>query len=156
MLSRGWLVGDEVFGALLPDVCAYYHRPISRVLRNFLSRLPDSDVAHFLSAQAASSPSAPAEERFGALTEHCPALRTLEQILARDRRPSPKLSLHVQQTESLPSSTPIHLIRESLTRGPSYLARLGVEPERSALTEANSAIVVPSRSMRHQKQGGPE
>jgi ubiquinone biosynthesis protein len=156
MLDWEWLIGDQVIGALLPDAYARYRRPIARGLRHFLSRLPGPDVAQILSAQAALSPVAPAEERLVALAEHCPALHKLGQILARDRRLAPELRLHLQRLESLPPATPMDLIRESLTRELGSLDRLGVEIEPPALAEASVAVVVPFRCSRLREQGLPE
>jgi ubiquinone biosynthesis protein len=152
MLDWDWLIGDEIVGDLLPEAYARYRRPIARGLRHFLSRLPGHDVAQILSAQEALSPGAPAEERLVALAEHCPALHKLGQILARDRRLAPEVRLHLQRLETLPPTTPIDLIRESLNRELGSLDVLGVELEPPALAEASVAVVVPFRCTRNRQR----
>jgi ubiquinone biosynthesis protein len=55
------------------------------------------------------------------------------------------LRLHLQRLESLPATTPIEVIQQSLNRELGPLDRLGVELEPPALAEASVAVVVPFR-----------
>jgi ubiquinone biosynthesis protein len=143
MRDWNWLVGESVIAAVVPDVFARYRRPIAEGLHLFLSRLPGPDVARIVADQAALSPGASAEERLVALAERCPALHKLGQVLARDRRLPPELRGHLQRLESLPATTPLTAIEETLDRELGPLKRLGVTLQPPALAEASVAVVVP-------------
>jgi ubiquinone biosynthesis protein len=156
MIDWEWLIGDAVIGELLPEDYAHYRRPIVEGLRVFLSRLPGPDVAQILSDQAALAPNASAEERLVTLAERCPALHKLGQILARDRRLAPDLRCHLQRLESLPPTTPLSNIHETLVRELGPLERLGVELEPPSLAEASVAVVIPFRITGDERPGLPQ
>jgi ubiquinone biosynthesis protein len=155
MLDWNWLVGESVIGALLPAAYARYRRPIAEALRLFLSRLPEADTARILSDQAALAAGASAEERLVALAERCPALHKLGQVLARDRRLAPELRGHLQRLESLPATTPIEAVSETIRRELGPLDQFGVQLDPPALAEASVAVVVPFERLGGEDVGLP-
>ena len=155
MLDWDWLIGDTVIGALLPSAYSHYRQPIVEGLRLFLSRLPGPDVAQILADQAALPAEASAEERLVALAERCPALHKLGQVLARDRRLALELRLHLQRLESLPPTTPIPIIEETLSHEVGSLEKAGVKLHPPALAEASVAVVLPFTRTAASRDGLP-
>ncbi|HKM56668.1 MAG TPA: AarF/UbiB family protein [Isosphaeraceae bacterium] len=155
MLDWDWLIGDTVIGPLLPLAYGRYRRPIVEGLRLFLRRLPGSDVAQILADQAALAADSPAAERLVALAERCPALHKLGQVLARDRRLALELRLQLQRLESLPPTTPIATIEQTLSSEIGSLEKAGVVLHPPALAEASVAVVLPFTCAAASREGLP-
>jgi ubiquinone biosynthesis protein len=142
------LVDEAAIAEVLPEPYARYRRPIKEALVRFLGGLSPEHQAGVIADQVSLAPEASVSERFARLARSCPALHKLGQTLARDRRLSPELRLHLQQLESLPPSMASQDLCDRVERELGDLERRGVMLAPPALAEGSVAVVVPFRLRR--------
>src|SRR5262245_33939664 len=115
---RNWdlLINVAALESVFPREYARFLQPVAGALTVFLEGLPEAHQAAVLADQSVLPPNAAPSQRLAALAQTCPALHKLGQVLARDRRLSPELRLHLQELESLPPSVPLETIQRTLAR----------------------------------------
>jgi ubiquinone biosynthesis protein len=150
------LVDEAAIAEVLPEAYARYRRPIKEAMARFLGGLSAEHQAGVIADQVSLAPEASVSERFARLARSCPALHKLGQTLARDRRLSPELRLHLQQLESLPPSVAAPDLRDLVERELGDLERCGVTLAPPALAEGSVAVVVPFRLRRATRAGAGE
>lgn len=145
-MSWHLLIDEQALAGLLPEDYGHFAAPIREGLIVFLSGLPEERQAEILTQQAALPLDAPLSVRLGRLGLACPVLHKLGQVIARDRRLALELRDELSKLESLPPSTPLESIQQTLDEELGPLDRLGLELKPPALAEASVAVVVPFTS----------
>lgn len=143
MLDWTELLDGEALGALVPEEYARYRPVVVDGLAFFLENLPPARVAAILADQAALPETADVAERLVAIARHSPALHKLGQIVARDRRLSPKLRQLLQGLESMPPSWSLDEVQAAVERELGPLSKLGIQLDGPPLAEASVAVVTP-------------
>jgi ubiquinone biosynthesis protein len=130
-------------GPLVPDEAEKYRSVIVDSLGYFLENLPQVRTIEILAEQAAMPSDTGIDERLVAIARHCPSLHKLGQVLARDRRLSPRFRRLLQSLESMRPTQSLSLVRTALERELGPLSKLGVTLGESPLAEASVAVVIP-------------
>jgi ubiquinone biosynthesis protein len=131
------------FGRLVPNEAEEYRSVIVDSLGYFLENLPRVRTIEILAEQAAMPSDTGIDERLVAIARHCPSLHKLGQVLARDRRLSPRFRRLLQSLESMRPTQSLSLVRTALERELGPLSKLGVTLGESPLAEASVAVVIP-------------
>ncbi len=137
------LIDESALALLLPGEYQRFAAPIKEGLVVFLAGLPAEHQATILAEQATMPTDATVSQRLGLLAMRCPVLHKLGQVVARDQRLAPELRHELRKLESLPPTTPLSAIQETLAQELGPLDRLGVQLADEALAEASVAVVIP-------------
>ena len=149
-MSTKWdfLIDEVSLVTVLPTKYSKFARPIRDGLSLFLGRLPDSQQAAMLMAQARLPTDSSFSQRLGVLAKSSPVLQKIGQIIARDQRLPLELRIHLRPLESLDPSVPLEIVRRKLDEELGDLDKLGITLQ-PAIAEASVAIVVPFREKSH-------
>ena len=135
--------GTLDFGPLVPEEFDRYRPVIVDSLGYFLENLPSERTIQILVEQAAMPAHTGIDERLVAIARHCPALHKLGQVLARDRRLSPRFRKLLQSLESMKPTQSLPVVRAALERELGPLSALDISLDEQPLAEASVAVVVP-------------
>ena len=115
---------------MVPEEFAQFRPLTADALVFFLEHLSEARLTELLTRQCDLPASASAEERLADLIGQCPTLHKLGQVLARDRRLSPKLRNRLQTLETMEPTTPVSVIKQTIEReiGKKCVSALSIRP----------------------------